>query len=179
MSSVSVAEIAAAALALTFASAGFAKVAGFRRWRRAPASLELPATPAAVGAFAVPPLEVVAATLLLLGPPRAGAGLAIGLLAGFSVVLLRARSLRGDRLPCACFGGQGDWDYRLLLARNAVFAALAAVVLLAPVRARGLEAFGSPGAGDALPLGLTAGGLVVAFWMIQQARIALRREDLG
>lgn len=175
--SASVTEIAAAGLGLAFAWAALAKVLAHRRWRRALAALELPAFPSAMAVRVIAPAELAVAYLLLSGPARAGALLAAALLAAFSIVLVRARLRRGDRLPCACFGGGGERDYRLLLARNAALSALAVIVLASGGEGRGLEALASPAAGDVLPLALAALGVAIAGWTMQQAGLALRRGD--
>ncbi len=117
-----VGRAAAVILAGVFALAAFAKL------RRRPATtasfrdLRLPA-PATL-AVAVPVVEALVAALLV-AQPRVGAALALALLAGFSMVIVRAVAA-GAEVPCACFGstGQRPVSTRELM-RNGVLAALA------------------------------------------------------
>ena len=132
---------------------------------------------ATITAVVVPVVELGTATLLLVGPPVAGAGVALALLTAFSVVLLRARALRGDRCRALASAGAQIGTTASALERNAALALPAVLLLFAGQAGRGLDALGSPGAGDALPLALAALGFLVAIWTIQQARTALRRED--
>lgn len=117
-----VGRAAAVILAVVFALAAIAKL------RRRPATtasfwdLRLPA-PATL-AVAVPMVEALVAALLV-AQPRVGAALALALLAGFSMVLVRAVAA-GAEVPCACFGStaQRPVSTRELM-RNGVLAALA------------------------------------------------------
>lgn len=119
---------AAAVLSGTFAWAGAAKLgrtaevaAGF-----AALGLRLP------GALArgVPVVELVLAVALLAAPAAGGAA-ALGLLAGFSTVLVRALR-RGVEVPCACFGQVAGPPLSWFdVVRNALLAALALLALTA------------------------------------------------
>lgn len=117
-----VGRAAAVILAGVFALAAFAKL---RRRTATTASfrdLRLPA-PATL-AVAVPMVEALV-TALLVAQPRVGAALALALLAGFSMVIVRAVAA-GAEVPCACFGStaQRPVSTRELM-RNGVLAALA------------------------------------------------------
>ncbi len=81
-------------------------------------------------------VEIIAATLLLLGPVQGAALLAMGLLtvyaAAIGVNLLRGRT----QIDCGCHFGQGSGQISAaLVARNGLLCAFAAV-LLVPVSAR-------------------------------------------
>lgn len=152
-------------LAVAFVWAALAKASRPPAWRSALLGYRLPdqlVTPALVG---VPVVEVVAAFLLAAGgaATKAGAALAVALLAAFSLAVLRARRLEGDRLPCGCFGGTGSRDYRLMLVRNAFLGAVAAAVLLVPRLARyELEV---PSSGEVVPALLVAGAAAAITWL--------------
>lgn len=153
-------------LALAFAWAAIAKVTRFAAWRGALRGYRLPKPVEASALVLVPVVEVVAAVLLVGGGDvtKAGAALSVALLAGFSLAVLRARRLGGDRLPCGCFGGAGTRDYRLMLVRNAFLGAVAAAVLLVPdVAGYELEA---PDASQAIPALLVGLGIALIGWLV-------------
>lgn len=117
-----VGRAAALVLAGVFVGAALAKL------RRRPATeasfrdLRLPA-PATL-AVAVPTVEALVAALLV-AQPRVGAALALALLAGFSIVIVRAVAAGAD-VPCACFGSTAQRPVSTReLVRNAALAALA------------------------------------------------------
>ena len=172
-----VAVFSAAVLASLFGWAALAKLVRRDRWRAA-----LPAYglgPIAGAAFvAVPAAEAAVVGLFLLAPMRAGAALALALLAGFSLGLARARALRGDRLPCGCFGRAATRSLATLLGRNAAMGGLAAIVLLSPAgRDRLLESFEMPARADLLPAALAVVGLGLGAWTAGHAAAALRRRE--
>jgi hypothetical protein len=121
-----------AALVVTFLLSAGAKAAGRGPWRAAVREFGVPAPLAPAVAVAVPLGEVLAA-LALLGDAswvRAGAALAVVLLAAFTVGI--TANLRAGRHPeCNCFGQLSakplGWSS---VARNAVLLVLALVVLL-------------------------------------------------
>ena len=114
----------------------------------------------------VPVAEIVAGVLLAAGgdASKAGAALSVALLAAFSSAGLRARRSGGDRLPCGCFGGSGERDYRLMLVRNAILGAVAAAILTVPGAATyELEV---PDASQIVPALLVAVGAGLAIWLL-------------
>jgi hypothetical protein len=153
-------------LAVVFFWAAIAKASRPSAWRQALVGYRLPngiVTPALV---LVPVLEIVAGVLLSSGgdASKAGAALSVALLGAFSLAVLRARSLQGDRLPCGCFGGSGSRDYRLMLVRNAVLGSVAALILLVP-RVASYEIDRLP-ASDVLPAVMVAIGVVLIGWLV-------------
>src|SRR5918999_3218614 len=123
-------SFAAEVLAGVFAWAALAKAVRFRRWRSSLDAYRLPLP--GVLAAAVPAAEAAITALVLLGRTRVAAVAALVLLAGFSMAVLRARRLVGDRIPCGCFGGRSRRDYRVLLARNAALVPVALAALSDP-----------------------------------------------
>ena len=118
--------VARVLLGLVFLAAGATK-ARDPAWPLAARSFALPAPLAR----ALPYGEVVLGAVLVVGLwPRAAAAAALASLAGFSGAV-GWRLAHGRRPACACFG---PWSSRPIgwstLGRNAVLAALAAVVLL-------------------------------------------------
>ena len=152
-------------LALAFLGAAVAKVTRFGAWRSALSGYRLPQVAMGPALFLVPAIELAAGFLLARGgdATRAGAALTVGLLAGFSLAVLHARRVRGDRLPCGCFGGSGSRDYRLMLVRNVLLGAVAATILLVPDVARYEVA--APDAGQLVPAALAALGLALIAWL--------------
>ena len=162
-------------LGLAFAWAAIAKVARFPAWRAALSGYRIPRAVVTPALFLVPALEAGAAFLLARGgdATKAGASLVVALLSAFSLAVLRARRLGGDRLPCGCFGGSGSRDYRLMLVRNALLGAVAAAILLSPRLARyEVEA---PGAAQVVPAALAALGVALIGWLVVTARLGARR----
>lgn len=166
---------AALFLAAAFGWAALAKVLRFSAWREALAGYRLPPAAERAARPAVPLVEVVAAGLLAAGgdASKAGAALAIALLAAFSLAVLRAQRLQGDRLPCGCFGGSGRRDYRLMLVRNATLGGAAATALLFPGALS--IAPDAPGSAEAVPAVLAAAGLVLVVWLAVAVRRGFRR----
>jgi hypothetical protein len=161
-------RVVAVVLAATFAWAAIAKIVRWSRWTTALAGYGLRPAPGRVAAPLVPLAEGAVAGLVVAGLARAGAALAVGLLAAFSGALLYARERRGDRLPCGCFGGAGDRDYRSLLWRNAGLGVLAAAVLVAPHDVVLTEGFSIPSAGELVPAALIVAGVGVGAWTVWQ-----------
>lgn len=168
-------SVAALVLALAFGWAALAKVTRLDAWRVALAGYRLPHGVERTARVAVPVAEVAVAALLLTGGDvtKTGAALSVALLSAFSMAVLRARRLQGDRLPCGCFGGSGARDYRLMLVRNAALGAVAAAVLLVPgVASYEVEA---PAPSQLLPAALVALGLVLIVWLAVAAGRGARR----
>ena len=156
-------------LAVAFAWAALSKAARPRAWKAALDGYGLARPVRRTTLFAVPAAEAAAAALLLLGgdATRAGAALSVALLSAFSLAVLRARRLRGDRLPCGCFGGSGRRDYRLMLVRNSVLAAVAAAALSTR------HELDAPGAGEAVPAILAGLGIALIAWLgVALARVS-------
>jgi hypothetical protein len=163
--------VPAVILAVVFAWAAVAKTIRPGAWRRA---VDAHALPPAVGGAAivlVPLAEAAVTVLVLAGSVHVAAGLALVLLAGFSVELLRLRTRLGDRAPCGCFGSSRTRSIRLLLARNATLAVVAAAAWPGPERLAGIRV---PGGGEILPLALVAAGIVMAAVLTRRAVLLLR-----
>jgi hypothetical protein len=115
----------------------------------------------------VPVAELAVVATVVVGAPALTSALALGLVASFSAAVVRARVRGGgDAVPCGCFGGSRARDYRLLLARNAALAGLAAIGLgaRAPVVAWWP---GTPAADALVPFALAtsaAGVAVLTAW---------------
>ncbi|MDQ3951885.1 MAG: hypothetical protein M3279_02800 [Actinomycetota bacterium] len=153
-------------LGLAFVWAAVAKITRFGAWRSALSGYRLPQMVMGPALFLVPAIELATAFLLARGGDvtRAGAALTVGLLAAFSLAVLRARRLQGDRLPCGCFGGSGSRDYRLMLVRNALLGAVAAAILLVPGVAR--YEVDAPEAAQLVPAALAALGVALIAWLV-------------
>ena len=154
-----------ALLAVAFAWAAAAKAARPRAWKEALGGYRLPRGLGHAALVGVPVAEGAVAALLVAGGDAAKAGAAgsVALLSAFSATVLRARRLRGDRLPCGCFGGGGNRDYRLMLVRNATLGAVAAAILSIP-RVASYEV-DAPAPSQVLPAVLAASGLVLIVWL--------------
>lgn len=158
--------VAPSVLAVAFTWAAVAKASRPSAWRNALLGYGLPKPTIVPALVLVPVVEIGTGVLLSAGgvAAKAGAALAVALLASFSLAVLRARQFGGDRLPCGCFGGSGRRDYRLMLVRNAFLGAVAAAILLVrPVAEYELE---PPAASQALPVLLVAVGLVLIGWLV-------------
>ena len=153
-------------LALAFFWAAIAKASRPSGWRSALLGYRLPRGTVTPALVLVPVAEIAAGVLLSVGgvSSKAGAALAVSLLGAFSLAVLRARRLQGDRLPCGCFGGSRSRDYRLMLVRNGFLGLVAAAILLVPRVARyELEA---PPASQLLPAVLVGLGVVLIAWLV-------------
>jgi len=175
MSTATTAQIASAAIVLAFVWAALAKLARRERWRSSVKAHRLPRRVETAIVIAVPAAEIGVAAALLSGATVAGAGLALALLAVFSAAVIRARQITGDRIPCSCFGGIAERDWRTSLARNGGLAAAAAIALAGGAGVHVLDGVGTAPAGELIPAALTGGGLALALWTAHSARTALRR----
>jgi hypothetical protein len=127
------ASAAAGIVTLAFAWSASAKLVAPVRWRRTLAGYSLPQPVSRFAAVAVPLTEAAVPLVAILGAPDVASAVALACVCVFSAAILRARVRGGDRaVSCGCFGGSRVHDYRLLLARNAVLAAAAAIGLRAP-----------------------------------------------
>jgi hypothetical protein len=161
---------AADLLVVVFAWAALAKVVRFRRWRSSLDAYRLPFPVILAGA--VPAAEASITVLVLLGRSRMASVGALMLLAGFSMAILRARRLVGDRVPCGCFGGRSQRDYRVLLARNAALAPVALAAFSDP----GIVA--TPGDVEVLPAALLLLGVVLLGFLLREvARLTPGRQE--
>lgn len=159
-------------LALSFAWAAAAKLIAIGRWRDALSGYHFGPRVRALLVPAVPVVEACIAAALV-ASRDVGAALALGALAAFSLVVLVARRERGDRLPCGCFGGDRERDYRTILIRNAGLAVLAALVLVLPA-GEDVE-IASPGRQDLVPVVAIVAGAALIVWTIWTAFTAMRR----
>lgn len=118
-------------LAAIFGFAAAAKLQDRASFTRSLPPLGVPAGAVRIVGLVVPAAELIIAGLLLpASTARWGAGLALIVLAIFTLVVLRAAS-RGVTAACACFGATvaepvGGWT----VARNSLLMALTALVLL-------------------------------------------------
>jgi hypothetical protein len=151
-------------LAASFGWAAAAKLLRREAWTEALRAYGLGplGRPATIG---VPVLEAGVGVLVVAGLPRSGAVLALGLLIAFSVAILRARGLVGDRLPCGCFGRKGRLDLRLALFRNVALGALAALVVATP---RGVQDLRWPTSSELLPAVMVGVGTILAGLMLRE-----------
>lgn len=170
------ARFASILLAVAFAWAAVAKITAFRRWQQVLERYGLPKPVRMVAGPAVPVFELVIAVISLLVSPRIGAIAAVAALAAFSLAIMRARTLQGDRLPCGCFGGSSERNYQTMIVRNAILGTLATIVLVSGLdSAIGLPS--APTASDALPVGLMVVGGALAIWTGLQASSYLRHRE--
>ncbi len=166
--------LAAAVLACAFAWAAAAKLVQFKAWGAALDGYRIPRSLHPVALVGLPVAEIVVTVLLLAGPLKSGAALAVALVAVFSMAIIRARSLQGDKLPCGCFGRTEARDYRLMLIRNGVLAALAAAVLLSGTQEGVVQELSGLSIEDVLPVTLVGLGLILSLWMVRQVANAFR-----
>lgn len=145
-----------------------AKVVRWRDWRGALGAYGFAPRLETPVAALLPLTEAGVVILLVLGPARAGAALSLALLSGFSLAVLQARSRVGDRVPCGCFGRTEERDWRLILLRNSLLAAFAAILLLAGDRSGILNRAASITAGDLIPALLVMAGLALILWLAAQ-----------
>jgi hypothetical protein len=171
----SAAAIAAAALSLAFAWAGISKLVARGRWRRAVDGHPLPRVVRPAVVAAVPIAELAVAALALAGRAEAAAAAAAAMLVTFSLSILAARARGRRRLPCGCFGGRPERDYRALLLRNAALGALAATVLAAGDLSS-LTGLGTPRGGELAAVALALAGLALAGWGARETLSLFRRS---
>jgi len=171
-----VVRVAAGLLALVFAWAAAAKVLRFRSWRSELEGYALPRYLRHLALGGVPLLEGAVVALVLVGElPPAGA-LCIAAVSGFSLAILRRRSVEGDRFPCACFGRSTTRDYRVMLTRNLLVAVIGAIVMLGGSGVSVFDGIRAPGSGEMLPALLVVAGVTLITWMVVQASTLLRRK---
>lgn len=163
---------AAILLSALFGWAFLAKVARRKRWMEALSGYALSAPLVRVLFVVVPLAEITVAVLLLTGNSKVGAAAAVALLASFSGAIVRARATAGDRLPCGCFGGTRTMDFRLMLMRNALLGALAAIVLIGP-EVSVLSEWDLPAGGELVPFVLVLLGAGLVAWVARSAMVAL------
>lgn len=168
-----VATLAAWGLTATFAWAALAKFIRGDAWPKAVTGFGFRGALAQTIVFAVPLAEIAIVALFVAGALRPAGALTLALVAGFSGAIVRARGIGNrKRVPCGCFGGSRDTDYRLLLARNLALAVLAALVLLGPRSA----SLSFPDDLALLPTALIAIGGLLLVWMTVQTANSLRRR---
>lgn len=167
-----VAHTAAVLLAALFAWASLAKVAKPRAWVDALSGYAFPDRVVRVLAVAVPIAEASVTGLALAGRTKIAGAAAALLLASFSLAIVRARAVAGNKLPCGCFGGRRVTDFRLMLLRNVLLGALAAVVLLSP-EVSPLSGWTAPHPGDIVPAVLVLLGAALVAWVGRTALISL------
>ncbi len=163
------------ALAATFAWAAAAKLLRRGAWRQAVRAHALPGWMERVATPAVPAVEVAVVILLLAGRVRAGAALAVLLLAAFSLAIPRARRSEDGLVPCGCFGGRARRSVRWLLTRNAALGLLALGALVAG-DAIPLE---MPGAGEALPGLLVILGVGLLGAVVRKGAGLWSKQEIG
>lgn len=167
------ATVAVWALVGTFAWAAAAKFIGGNEWPKAVAGFGFSGVFARAVAIAVPLFELVIVALFVAGAVRPAAALTLALIAAFSAAIVRVRGSKNEnRVPCGCFGGSRDYDYRLLLARNAGLALLGAIVLVA----KGDVSLAPPTGAELVPTGLVVVAGVLLTWMAVQTASSLRRR---
>jgi hypothetical protein len=156
--------VSATILAIAFAWATLSKLASYERWGGALRGYGLPVGFERVARLGTPALEIVVIVLILTGPLEVAGTVILALLGSFCLVILSARVSKGDSLPCGCFGGTTERDYRLMLIRNGMLALPAGVLVLSGESGL-IDRLGSVEGSDVLPFGLVlvAGGLIV--WM--------------
>ena len=172
---VETARFAAMFLAAIFVWAAASKLFSFTRWNVTLNGYGLPRGVRAVAAPGVPVLELVTAALLLFAT-RAGAAAALAILSMFCLAILRAREKSGDQLPCGCFGGSEQRDYRTMLWRNTFLAGLAAIVLFADGKVAPVMP-SAPTGQEWLPVALVVVGAGVALWTALRVTEALRSKE--
>lgn len=168
-------RVASAALALVFLWSGAAKIVRRSAWTDALRGYRLPRAVTALAAPGVVAAEWSIAALLVAGATRVGSALALAMLSAFSLAVLRARALRGDRLPCGCFGGRDERDYRAMLARNVILGGAAAFMLVADRDLPVLEGMRVPRTSELVPAGLIVVAAIVGVWMLMRVFASSRR----
>lgn len=168
-------QILAAVLSVVFAWSAWAKLLRYEEWLAALARYRLAPGLERPARAAVPVFESVVPILFITGNVGAGAALVVALVAAFSLAVLRARSLEGDRLPCGCFGKSKVRDYRLMLVRNSVLGAIAGALLLAGNDVPLFDGMGAPTSSEFVPLMLSVLGVIAAGWAAWAASSAFRK----
>ena len=166
-----------AVVALTFAWAAAAKLIRWSTWTSSLAAYGVPQGLRAPLAVLVPALEVAVPALMVAGETKSAMAVAIALLSGFSLAVLVARARTGDRLPCGCFGGTEERDYRLMLIRNSLLGGLAGLVLVAGPEDGFVTSGDAPPARELVPVLLVAVGVLLLVWMLRHATSLMRRRE--
>ena len=162
---------------MVFLWSGAAKALRWERWKVALGGYRLPRWLEVVARPGVIIAEWGIALLLLAGVTRVGAALALAVLSAFSLAILRARSLQGDHLPCGCFGGRGERDYRAMLVRNALLEGIAAVSLIGGRDVSLIDGMRLPRSSELVPAAFVALAVVLIVWMVFHALVSLRRRQ--
>lgn len=170
------ARIASGVLALAFGWAAIAKLINFASWRTVLGRYGFPQRLRGVTSVATPVLELAIGAVILFISPRIGAVMAIAALGLFSLAILNARTLNGDRLPCGCFGASSERDYKTMLVRNGVLGAVTAAVLLSE---NGIESalLRIPSGADAVPALLALAGCALIVWIAWHTSTSMRRGE--
>lgn len=169
------AEASAAVLAIAFGVAGMAKAVRARTWRRALASYRLPGSIEGAARAGVPMVELGVAALPLLGFVSTTGVVSLVVLTTFSAAIILARVRVGRRLDCGCFGSVQTRDYRLLLARNAALATIAAAAWTRGTNRAVLGSWSPPTGGDALPAVFVVVGLALTIAVAALGVVTARR----
>lgn len=167
-------ELPAATLIAVFAWSAVAKALRPGAWRRSLAGFDLPPPLAAPAFVAVPVAEAVVVGLGILGLASAAAWLALALLVVFSLAVVRTRVRTGAAVPCGCFGGRTARDWRLVLGRNGIVAAVAAWALVQGSGGAPRWPDLVPRGGQLVPAALAIGGVAAAAWVLTQVGAASR-----
>lgn len=171
-------RLAAALLAAVFAWSALAKPLNFRDWRAALSRYALGEELSKLALIGVPLAELAVFVLLLAGRTRSASALTLFVLAGFSLAVLRARRAAGNKLPCGCFGKLKKRDYRITLARNALLAFVAAVLLVGREDFALFEGFAAPRGSELLAATLLLLGIGMCGWLLRVAIASLGREEI-
>jgi hypothetical protein len=160
-------------LGLVFAWAAAAKIVRPAAWARALTGYRPPESLHAPVAIAVPVLEGGLAALFFAGQTRVASAATLALASLFSLAVLRARALRGSRLPCGCFGSTKERDYRVLIARNALLVAAAGALL---IYGRDVRGYPQAPSGDGwIAASLVAVGAALLVWLFVAVMSGFRR----
>ena len=163
-------------LALTFTWAVVAKAFRWSVWMESLDGYGFEGAARRAVAISVPVAELAVASLIVLGPVRAGLAASLFLVSIFSFGILQARSRGGDRVPCGCFGKTDERDYRWLLVRNGLLAALAGTALLGGADESVVSLTEAPSSSEILPALLVSGGVVLLAWLGWIVVTLMRKE---
>jgi len=155
-----------------FLYAGSRKAASPAAWYRTLRQHQL-AGPVRFAAFAIVPwVEIGTAVVGVTTDARTGGLLALAMLAAFVLAILRVHRRTGSQqVPCGCFGGMTERDYREVLVRNGALAALALLVVVAAPEGGVLHVGGA--AEVALAVGVAC---AATLWASQQLQVATSRR---
>jgi hypothetical protein len=172
-----VGRIAGSLLVAVFGWAALAKVADRAAWSAALEGYGLGRASRMAAYIGVPVAEAGIVVVMMAFSMRAGGALTVALLASFSLAVLRAREIKGDRLPCGCFGKATERDYRSMLLRNGGLGVLAAIVLLSGTEEGLLAEASMPDGGEVAPAALALAGVLIAWWTVKQTTSAWRKKE--